>query len=132
MSAGNPNANAFGVQTNGTDYPYYNPLPGTTSGASVCGYTDEVVVVTSGPYVAASNPFRADNGISPMESGMFDENPAWNPATQTYLQGEQEEGQPTVLQDGLLAPNDGPVADDPGHIEDLGDTGPDVLPTPQG
>lgn len=125
-------SNVHGVQTNSTDYNYFNALPGTSPGATAGGTVPSIAVIT--PAAGTSSPFRADNGISPMEAGMFDINPAFDPKRQSYLQSEQQGGtpninQPSILQEAQVGPGD---ADNPAAIENAGDTGPNVRPTPFG
>lgn len=103
--------------TNATDYPYHNPIPGS-KGASVAGAINESVVAISGPYTPAAHPFQ-DEVTSPTECTTGDLNPAFQGAGATYLEQEQEEAQPSVAADGLLAPED---RDNPGQLENARDT----------
>lgn len=109
--------NAEGVTTFGSDYDYFNPVPGS-QGASVAGAINPTVVVTSGKYTPSAEPFVNAVTDPTTEAGMFDVNPAFK--NETYLNSQQQEGQLTVNQEGALAPGD---TDNPLATQDAADVG---------
>lgn len=103
--------------SNATDYAYANPIPGS-KGASVAGAINEATVVATGPYAPSSHPFQ-DAVTSPMETTTGALNPAFEGASATYAQQEQEMGQLTPAQEAALPPSD---SDNPGALENARDT----------
>lgn len=110
--------NSHGVTTSATDYEYFNPVPGS-KGASVAGAVVDGVVVTTGPYTPSTNPF-VDNVTDPTETTHQALNPAYDPANETYLDSQQQEGFPSAADYAAGPPGD---ADNPVAEEEARDTG---------
>lgn len=113
-------ADSKGVQTSNTDYAYFNPLPGSF-GQSVGGQIPDSQVVSSGPQVAAANPFHAN-----VEGSYLNKTDTDNPIERKGNLLSQEDQEPGGANVGPQRPGDPDAIsqgdrDNPGVTEDRSD-----------